>query len=203
MKYSELCKLSDSIRRSVSRKYGFRQCDYINWMIKDGYFFCLYHLDFTSVQLDVKPMYADDLWWDIFNIPENKKSPKSLRGTGAFSIDGIRIKEYILTDTDTKQISEEELQEDWQNLFPAALQDIDAFLRNNPNADTYIPNKKEDKSHDKLLYFITLLHNSRTKEMISAIQKLKTKGHNCTFSDYTSGMDSYDYILEWCKNQNH
>lgn len=64
MKRGELRKLSDSARRKVSRNFGFRQSGYINWIVKDGYFFCLQHLGFASVYLEAKPMYADDLWWD-------------------------------------------------------------------------------------------------------------------------------------------
>ncbi len=32
-------------RRSVSRKYGFRQSSYINFKVEGGYFFCLFFLD--------------------------------------------------------------------------------------------------------------------------------------------------------------
>ena len=51
MKRGELRKLSDSARRKVSRNFGFRQSGYINWIVKDGYFFCLQHLGFASVYL--------------------------------------------------------------------------------------------------------------------------------------------------------
>lgn len=94
MKRGELRKLSDSARRKVSRNFGFCQSGYINWIVKDGYFFCLQHLGFASVYLEAKPMYADDLWWDIFNLSENKKCPTSLRGIGAFSIHAAQLKEY-------------------------------------------------------------------------------------------------------------
>ena len=73
MKRGELRRLNDSARRKISRNFGFRQSGYINWIVKEGYFFCLQHLDFASVHLNAKPMYADDLWWDIFNLSENKK----------------------------------------------------------------------------------------------------------------------------------
>lgn len=59
MKRGELRKLSDSARRKVSRNFGFRQSGYINWIVKDGYFFCLQHLGFASVYLEAKPMYAE------------------------------------------------------------------------------------------------------------------------------------------------
>lgn len=107
MKRGELRKLSDSARRKVSRNFGFRQSGYINWIVKDGYFFCLQHLGFASVYLNVKPMYADDLWWDIFNLSENKKCPTSLRGIGAFSIHAAQLKEYAFLDECAEETNEE------------------------------------------------------------------------------------------------
>lgn len=67
------------VRRSESRKYGFRQSSYINFKVDGGYFFCLSFLT-DEARLTVKPMYADDLWWDIWDASENKKEPMSLRG---------------------------------------------------------------------------------------------------------------------------
>ena len=199
MKRSEFRKMSDAIRRKVSHNFCFRQSGYINWMEKEDYFFCLQHLGFASVYLNVKPMYVDDLWWDIFNLPKNKKCPTSLRGTGAFSIHAVQLKEYAFGDESTEETNEEDLSEKWQNIFCLAVQDIDDFLRNHPNADTFIPDKNCNYDADKLLYFITLLHNGRKNEVVQAIKELKAKGHSCQFYDWASGMDSYDCILNWCK----
>ncbi len=199
MKRGELRKLSDSARRKVSRNFGFRQSGYINRIVKDGYFFCLQHLGFASVYLEAKPMYADDLWWDIFNLSENKKCPTSLRGIGAFSIHAAQLKEYAFLNECAEENNEEELSKKWQNIFCLAVQDIENFLRNHPNADTFIPNKNCNYDADKLLYFITLLHNGRKNEVVQAIKELKAKGHSCQFCDWASGMDSYDFILKWCK----
>lgn len=199
MKRGELRKLSDSARRKVSRNLGFRQSGYINWIVKDGYLFCLQHLGFASVYLEAKPMYADDLWWDIFNLSENKKCPTSLRGIGAFSIHAAQLKEYAFLNECAEENNEEELSKKWQNIFCLAVQYIENFLRNHPNADTFIPNKNCNYDADKLLYFITLLHNGRKNEVVQAIKELKAKGHSCQFCDWASGMDSYDFILKWCK----
>lgn len=199
MKRGELRKLSDSARRKVSRNFGFRQSGYINWIVKDGYFFSLQHLGFANVYLEAKPMYADDLWWDIFNLSENKKCPTSLRGIGAFSIHAAQLKEYAFLNECAEENNEEELSKKWQNIFCLAVQDIENFLRNHPNADTFIPNKNCNYDADKLLYFITLLHNGRKNEVVQAIKELKAKGHSCQFCDWASGMDSYDFILKWCK----
>lgn len=79
-------KIADA-RRNESRKFGFRQSSYINFKVEAGYFFCLYFLT-EEARLTVKPMYADELWWDIWNATENKNEPLSLRGTGAYSLSG-------------------------------------------------------------------------------------------------------------------
>lgn len=65
--------------------------------------------------------------------------------------------------------------------FCLAIQDIEDFLRNHPNADTFIPDKNCNYDADKLLYFITLLHNGRKNEVVQDIKNLKAKGHCCLF----------------------
>jgi hypothetical protein len=73
MRSKEFNKIEDSIRREVCRNFGFRQRSHINWKTESGYFFCLFHLSTTDAFLTVKPLYADDLWWNIFNAEDNKK----------------------------------------------------------------------------------------------------------------------------------
>ena len=109
-------KIVADARRSVSRKYGFRQSSYINFKVEGGYFFCLYFWR-DEVILTVKPMYADDLWWDIWEAPENKKEPLSLRGTGAFALSGQVLAKYGIAET-----ADEEL----QNIFDKIFQEADA-----------------------------------------------------------------------------
>ena len=46
MNSKEYNKMVADARRSVSRKYGFRQSSYINFKVEGGYYFCLYfHTD--------------------------------------------------------------------------------------------------------------------------------------------------------------
>ena len=97
----EYIKIVADVRRSVSRKYGFRQSSYINFKVDGGYFFCLSFLT-DEARLTVKPMYADDLWWDIWDASENKKEPISLRGTGAYSLSGQVLATYDIKGTTDK-----------------------------------------------------------------------------------------------------
>ena len=67
-------KIAADARRDAGRKYGFRQNTYINFKVEQGYFFCVYFQS-DEARLTVKPMYADDLWWDIWDASENKGRP--------------------------------------------------------------------------------------------------------------------------------
>lgn len=83
-------KIVADARRDAGRKYGFRQNTYINFKVEQGYFFCVY-FQTDEARLTVKPMYADDLWWDIWDASENKGRPVSLRGTGGFFAVGASL----------------------------------------------------------------------------------------------------------------
>lgn len=200
MKRADLKKLSDCLRRQISKNFGFRQSGYVNWIVKSGYFFYIKNLRFTDVSLMVKPIFADDLWWDIFGIPENKDAPLSLRGNGAFSVFGKPIATYDFLPGDIDQYSESDIGNLFQEVFRNALRDIEWFMQRNPDADKYMPEKEDDFDRDRLLYFMCLIHNGQTDAVIKAIKELKSNGHKCLYHQYPEDMDSYDYILRWCNN---
>ncbi len=128
----EYLKIVADARRSVSRKYGFRQNSYINFKVEDGYFFCLFFLT-GEVRLTVKPMYADDLWWDIWDASENKKEPMSFRGTGAYSLSGQVLAIYEIKDTTDKS----KLESQFEQVFNDATAEITKFIADNPDADIF------------------------------------------------------------------
>lgn len=196
MNGKEYDKMVADARRSVSRKYGFRQSSYINFKIDGGYFFCIYFLTNES-RLIVKPMYADDLWWDIWDAFENKKGPLSLRGTGAYSLSGQVLASYDPPDT----TNQGELVNCFERIFQNATTIIQKFLTENPDADIFYPDESKTKHDpDRLLYLITLVHNGREKEVLEIIKEARKNKHSCVFQ---SGMfsDSYTYIRRWCKRE--
>lgn len=188
-------KIADA-RRSAGRKYGFRQSSYINFKVENGYFFCICFLT-GEARLTVKPMYADDLWWEIWEADENKNEPLSLRGTGAYSLPGEILASYEVPATDDVQ----ELTDIFNQLFQAADTAITEFLSGNPDADIFCPDEsKMDHDPDRLLYLMTLIHNGRTGEALTIVREARKNGHRCMFQ---SGMfsDSYTYIRRWSKGE--
>ena len=192
----EYNKMIADVRRSVSRKYGFRQSSYVNFKVESGYFFCLYFLT-GDVRLTVKPMYADDLWWNIWDASDNKNEPLSLRGTGAYSLSGQVLSSYEIT----KVAAKSELIDIIEGIFQNAKDAISKFLTANPDANTFFPDEsKMDHDPDRLLYLMALIHNGKEEEALSIIKEARKNKHRCIFQ---SGMfsDSYTYIRRWCNRE--
>ena len=185
-------KIADA-RRNESRKFGFRQSSYINFKVEAGYFFCLYFLT-EEARLTVKPMYADELWWDIWNATENKNEPLSLRGTGAYSLSGQVLASYKIAET----TDDSKLADMFEAVFHAATAEILIFLTTNPDADKFFPDEtKMDHDPDRLLYLMALIHHGREEEVLAIIKDARQNKHSCMFH---SGMfsDSYTYVRRWC-----
>lgn len=192
----EYNKMIADVRRSVSRKYGFRQSSYVNFKVESGYFFCLYFLT-GDVRLIVKPMYADDLWWNIWDASDNKNEPLSLRGTGAYSLSG----QILTSDEITKVADKGELTNIIDGMFKNATDAISKFIIANPNADTFFPDEsKMDYDPDRLLYLMALIHNGKEEIALEIIKDARKNKHRCEFQ---SGMfsDSYTYIRRWCNRE--
>ena len=192
----EYRKIIADARRSVSRKYGFRQSSYINFKVEGGYFFCLFFLT-GEARLTVKPLYAYDLWWDIWGATENKKEPLSLRGIGAYTLSGQVLASYEIKNTTDKS----KLENQFEQLFNGATAEITKFIADNPDADTFYPDEsKMDHDPDRLLYLMALIHNGKEEEALSIIKEARKNKHRCIFQ---SGMfsDSYTYIRRWCNRE--
>lgn len=200
MTRKELKKKIADERRRQGRKYGFRQSTYINFKVESGYFFCIYNFS-GNIKLTVKPMYANDLWWEIWGAEDNKNEPLSLRGTGAFSLSGQVLETYNVIEPDS-DFEPEQLAQEFDRLFENVNSRIAEFLSQNPDADKFYPD--EDKMYfdpDRLLYLIALIHNGRECEVVEIIKQARQNKHKCVFR---SGLmsDSYTFILRWCKRDN-
>ena len=179
MKSKALKKTAADIRRSVSQEHGFRQSAYINFKVDGGYFFCLYFFANGSAfpneaKMTVKPMYADTLWWEIWDSLECIDAPISLRGTGAYALSGMVLAKYENL-IDPKESSESEIKDLYEHIFSQADTEILQFITENPDDDTFYPDEtKMDYDPDRLLYLIALIYNVRDEEALSIIKEARS-----------------------------
>lgn len=187
----------DTTRREVGREHGFRQSSYINFKVEKGYFFCLY-FSLENTRLEVKPMYADDLWWEIWEAKENKKEPLSLRGKGAFALSGQILKD-IAVFGNRRDFDNVDIRQLYERVFNEADTVIERFLSLNHDVDSFVPDESRMyHDPDRLLYLMTLIHSGNNQKVLSIIKEARQNKHRCEFR---SGLfeDSYTYILRWCK----
>lgn len=203
MTQREFDKINNAARRSAAKTLGWKQRDFFNWRVEQGYFFCFF--DLFPPRLEVKPLYVDELWWDIFEIPENKSAPMSLRGNGAFSLDGAKLNAYDDCDINADDSTPELLESFWIDTLDRATRDMEQFLAEHPDAGAYIPEIEVDETRDctrAMVRLMALIHNGREDEAVEFIKRVKKKGGGCM---YRSGMfvdrDGFDYILDWCKKK--
>ena len=127
--YKELEKTEKAVLKKIACQHGWRQRDFIEWRIEAGYFLCLrvptINYVLSSITLEIKPLFIDDLWWDVFNMSSNKNEPKSLRGTGAFAVNAPTIAKYDVFDFDNAlDYSQASIESKLEEVFQAIDKDI-------------------------------------------------------------------------------
>ena len=187
-------KVSNKFRKQVAKSFGWKQCDYLNWKIDSGYYFSLCHLVLEQVELSVKPFFIDDLWWDIFEMPECKKAPKSLRGNGAFAVPDVHLKEYVVFEKEKIPVyTEDDVIARWENSFNTIEEDIALFLSENPNPDVFCPPGRTNRIYELMMD----IHSSNLNQVLEKIELFKANPIGGMFSG-PKGYD-YEYIERWCK----
>ncbi len=147
-----------------------------------------------QVELSVKPYFIDDLWWDIFEMPENKQAPKSLRGNGAFAVSDVKLKEYAVFDTAKIPVyTEDDVIARWESTFSTVEADIAHFLSENPNPDSFCPSGRTNRIYDLMMD----IHSGNTKQALERIEYFKSHNYGSGYEGPKG--DAYDYIERWCK----
>lgn len=97
-KFRELKKAFPKILQAACKENRFKKKDYMVWSKKGDLFFTLSLFQrendgscYIDATIACKPLWLDDLLWDILQMPENKNEPISLRSVGAFTAHGSEL----------------------------------------------------------------------------------------------------------------
>ena len=195
MNKTELKKYIADKRRASARKFAFRQSSHINFKVVNGYFFYL-SFSYCDAVLIVKPLYADDLWLDIFELPEYEDAPLSWRGLGEEALPGQELRTFNMPGGQLDETSD--LTAVFDRIFQESDIEISHFLEKNPDADLFIPDESKIDDKDRLLYLVTLINRGRDKEVLSIIRHERLLRPICILRAIFTE-DKYSYIKRWCK----
>ena len=214
MKGREIEKIAKDIRRLIGRSYKYKQSDYINWKIRDGYFFCLdtylYYNTKTHCmrhELSVKPLYIDDLYWKIIYPHREMKLPDSRRGNGILS----HLKENIWKEKTPEILNTkfkvEEFEQIISDIFLKAEQEISAFLRKYPHPDLFGDFLAENGGGCALNNILILINQGGfaeaaqlTKERIAANRGV-TNVYVISEGENRQEKNEFEFILEYCQTK--
>lgn len=214
MKGREIEKIAKDIRRLIGRSYKYKQSDYINWKIKDGYFFCLdtflYYNTKTHCmrpELSVKPLYIDDLYWKIIYPHCEMKLPDSRRGNGILSHLNENIWKEKTPDILNTEFKVEEFEQKISDIFLKAEQEISAFLRKYPHPDLFGDFLAENGGGCALNNILILINQGDfaeaaqlTKERIAAKRGVTTT-YVISEGENRKKKNELEFILEYCQTK--
>lgn len=143
------------------------------------------------INVDVKPCDIDDLFWDIFNMSENKDEPDSLRVIGAFTIISLDIIDIEVYDA--------EIENDYSlELLEKIDIEINKFiLTAKENPDTFYDLAENDNQPDKqLVKMLYLIKNEEYSDALQLVNEQIGKGERGRFSDDEKTIN--EYIRDYC-----
>ena len=159
-KYKELTKALPKILKDKIKKYKFKKKDFMIWYNKKELFFDL--LIDVKVKSDdkcyctavetIKPLWLDDLLWDLLKMETNKEAPLSLRTIGAFTVSGS---ELFKNETELEEIIDNYLEHFYKTVQSSSICD---FYNNLENSIYHVELRKalsliyEHKCQDALDY---------------------------------------------------
>lgn len=177
-KYKEMNKYIENRTKEVFKTYSLKKKDYMFYYSKNNMFYSIMFSmsrDIIKVYFYAKPLWLDDILWDILDMSNNKKAPISLRGIGAFTINSkIQLKEYNI-------LSQKDIDDIIDKSFKEILE-----LSNVYNEEYYLKHYTDISYQEEIIYTIVLIYNkeySKALDYLSNTQINYFVSHNKCFSD--------------------
>lgn len=196
-------KIEDAARRKIGKRYGFKQSSWSNWMIKDGYFFYVSHVDFGNVSFYVKPCYYDDLIWNDVKV-NDWNSPDSYRAIASdapafllFEQDVPLIKNNDFTMENCEMV--------WNKVFKCLQEQMETFLLKNPDVESFTLENNDSvglSENVDLARMLEMLYRKMYEDALalacSLIEKGENGGKTWVYGDSTKSL--YDYVVDCCRS---
>ena len=151
-----------------------------------------------SVSLSFKPLIIDEVFWEICDLPENKKLPISFRGNGAFVVDKKEIFGFYL------KVIPDRLKEDIGNLFGEINHKVDELQSTITDLDTFVsfveqhPEKEGEWSDVDILIVVAIAQKEYHKALTLLYYAQKNRGRKCRWG--FGDKNFYDLAIIYCQN---
>lgn len=193
-KLRELKRALPKIIQTEIKKYKLKKKDFMVWGSKEELFFDMIidirerdgHCYCASVER-LKPLWIDNLLWDLLGMPENKNEAVSLRAVGAFTVYGSEIYEM---ETELVSWEIEELEKCVIVYVEHFYRDIQSF-----GIENFYECMDVTPYHQELRKALSLVHDRKYQE---ALDYLRTCGRGVFCN---KGIWINEAIIDYCKSK--
>lgn len=192
-------KALPNLVRPLIKSYRYKSVGGMVWTVQNDMLFILSpsistprgeEQIYVEVTCEAKPLFADDLLWDILGLTENKSKPMSLRVNGYFTLFGVPMYTHrrVLEVLDSEQVTAHvvaELEAFSAFLASIAGREMDWFRELEAGQERY--------SYMEVMRLILMLHDGKRDEVLEYVSTHKV-------SDYiVHGKTVGELIAEYCR----
>lgn len=163
------------LARALVKPYRYKSVDGMVWTVQNGILFILplfvssprgEDRVYVKASCEAKPLFADDLLWDILGFEENKSKPMSLRVNGYFALYGVPVYTHrqelaVLDEDHAAQLVQAELEEFSAFLAGLAGREM-AWFRG-------LEQSQERYAYMEVMRPILLLHDGKRDEALEYV----------------------------------
>lgn len=198
-------KYINEVQKEERKKYGYKKRQDILFKKYKDYFVSIrshatgFNQDKLVVEGEVKPYCFDDIFWEVFKMPENSNEPMGLRANGAFSLWSFRM------------FKQEKIIKDYAEVIPYVMEKIeeydkqlclavDAFGNDLQNYIEYVDTIENTGMYDKklgeMLYYIYVKEYNKALELASYEISQNRYGNFGNEGKYI-----YEHVVDYCKER--
>ena len=194
-KFKELKKALPKMLKDKIKNYKFKKKDFMIWYNKKDLFFDLL-IDvgvfsdgkcYCTTLEKIKPLWLDDLLWDLLKMESNKSEAFSLRTIGAFTVSGSEIFE------DKSELIEWTIDE-LESKIDRYLEHFYMSIQNS-TIDDFYNNLEVSAYQSNLRKSLSMVYNHKYQEVLDNLNINESGGFK------NGDLSINDAIKEYCENQ--
>lgn len=178
----------------VIDSWKFKSC-FIYKQIGDLYFCATFYVDrkdpLLSGSLKYKPLTIDNIFWDIVNLPGNKRRPLSFRAHAASCVDGISFMDFKKTIANELK-PQKEIAELLKEINQKAVQKSKRIK----TLSDFQTDMQKDEEYNVAGIITSLIEEKNYKSALLKIKECQTKAIRSRFG--FGDQDFYDLAKEYC-----
>jgi len=197
-RFKELGKSLSEAKKVLSKKYGFSSShSYVFRFVGEFVYWSSCYVEQNMLNIAghiyVKSLKLNEVFWDVFEIPENRKQPKSFHVWGAFTSPFFVLPEQFAVDIGAGNVASA-----YESYLHQANLTIDNYAEKLKTVSDIMP-LFENNPYHQLNIVLAKIYEGQYQTALSMIEKSIANGEHGGFS--CGDRSIYDYAKAYCEQR--